>query len=97
MACPYHKEPGYEIPPQEVVIDGPGEPIPHPPERWLLGNLRDVDSGWFENSLTQLAKVYGPIFSLNLVNRRIVVVSSQVMTTFNLRSLGRRTNRIACS
>lgn len=78
MSCPYHKEPDYRVPPPEETIDGPGEPIPHPPEHWFLGNIPDVDSSWFENSLTQLAKVYGPIFSLNLVNRRVVVVSSQV-------------------
>jgi hypothetical protein len=78
MSCPYNKESDYQVPPPEDTIEGAGEPIPHPPEHWFLGNLPDVDSSWFENSLTHLAKVYGPIFSLNLVNRRIVVVSSQV-------------------
>lgn len=77
MACPYKREPNLKA--DDVVeptIEGPGEPIPHPPEKWLVGNAGDVDPTFFISSVWRLADIYGPIFSLNLFGRTVVVVSS---------------------
>ncbi|KAG6362091.1 hypothetical protein INS49_010320 [Diaporthe citri] len=77
MACPYKKEPNLK--PDNVVepsIDGPGEPIPHPPEKWLIGNAGEIDPTFFISSVWRLADIYGPIFSLKLFGRTVVVVSS---------------------
>lgn len=77
MACPYKKEPNLK--PDNVVeptIDGPGEPIPHPPEQWLIGNAGEIDPTFFVSSVWRLADIYGPIYSLKLFGRTVVVVSS---------------------
>ncbi|KAK2610525.1 hypothetical protein N8I77_003948 [Diaporthe amygdali] len=77
MACPYKKEPNLK--PDNVVepsLDGPGEPIPHPPEKWLIGNAGEIDPTFFVSSVWRLADIYGPIFSLKLFGRTVVVVSS---------------------
>ncbi|KAI7783172.1 cytochrome P450 [Diaporthe eres] len=77
MACPYKKEPNLK--PDDVVepsIDGPGEPIPHPPEKWLIGNAGEIDPAFFISSVWRFADIYGPIYSLKLFGRSVVVVSS---------------------
>lgn len=77
MACPYKKEPNLK--PDNVVeptVDGPGEPIPHPPEQWLIGNAGEIDPTFFVSSVWRLADIYGPIYSLKLFGRTVVVVSS---------------------
>lgn len=78
MACPYHKEPKTkEDNVVEPTIDGPGEPIPHPPERWIIGNVGEIDPSFFISSVWRLADIYGPIFRLKIFDRSVIVVSSQ--------------------
>src|SRR4051794_3721428 len=43
-----------------------GEPIPHPPGHLLIGNLFDLDTSHPLESLSGLAREYGPIFQLQL-------------------------------
>ena len=77
MSCPYHKEERKPDDVVEPVIDGPGEEVPHPPERLFMGNLGDIDDTSFTiDSIWRMADVYGPIYSLNLVNRKVIVVSN---------------------
>src|SRR6476659_3257798 len=42
------------------------EPIPHPPGHLLVGNLFDLDTSNPLESLSELAREYGPIFQLQL-------------------------------
>jgi cytochrome P450/NADPH-cytochrome P450 reductase len=51
------------------------EPIPQPPSRPIVGNLFDIDSGAAMEDLNRLARSYGPIFQLTMVNREAVFVS----------------------
>ena len=51
-------------------------PIPHPPESWIAGNLGDIDPAFTIKSFWRLADIYGPIYSLNLVNRQTIVLSN---------------------
>ena len=51
-------------------------PIPHPPEKPLLGNILDLGSDTQIQDMMKLARQYGPIFYLQLAGRRLVVVSS---------------------
>ncbi|CAF1180573.1 unnamed protein product [Rotaria sp. Silwood1] len=53
------------------------QPIPQPPERFLLGNLNELDTNNFLQSLERLQKLYGSIYRLNILGRKVVVVSSQ--------------------
>ena len=55
---------------QEETIPGPW-PLP------LLGSIHLVDSNAVVQSLMKLQQYYGPIFKLNIVNKEIIVVSSQ--------------------
>ncbi len=57
------------------------EPIPHPPERLLFGNALDIGSSTQVQDLIRLARGYGPIFSLTLAGRRLVVVWSQELVS----------------
>ncbi|KAK4205361.1 cytochrome P450 [Triangularia verruculosa] len=90
MSCPFHVEgaarpsdsshsesPKPATPTPEQI--GEGEPIPQPPEKWLLGNLGEINPEFSMGSLWRLADVYGPIFTLNLVKRKIVVLSSHAL------------------
>jgi len=61
----------------EWVDDGTRTPIPQPPEKWLLGNLTDVDADNALSSLRNLAKLYGEIYQLRIANNLKVFVSSQ--------------------
>ncbi|KAK4230656.1 cytochrome P450 [Podospora fimiseda] len=53
-----------------------GAPIPQPPEKWLIGNLGEIDPLFAVGSLWKLADVYGPIYTLNLVKRKVIVLSN---------------------
>jgi len=44
--------------------------------RGLVGNLPDVDPSFFAKSIWHLADLYGPIFQLDLVSRKVVVISN---------------------
>lgn len=50
--------------------------IPQPPEHYFLGNISDVDPAFLGASFQRLAKIYGSIFKLNLLNREAIVISS---------------------
>ncbi|VBB72550.1 Putative bifunctional cytchrome P450 E-class, group I:NADPH-P450 reductase [Podospora comata] len=94
MSCPFHVEGAAKPPgsshsarsestpkPATPALEeiGEGEPIPQPPERWLTGNLGEINPEFSMGSLWRLADVYGPIFTLNLVKRKIVVLSSHAL------------------
>ena len=53
-------------------------PIPQPPTHayGFLGNLPDVDPSFALKSLRHLSELYGPIYLLDLINRKFLVVSS---------------------
>jgi len=53
-------------------------PIPQVPTHFfgLVGNLPDVDPSFFARSIWRLVDLYGPIFQLDLVNRKMIVISS---------------------
>src|SRR6516165_11339839 len=54
----------------------PLEPIPHPPDHLFVGNLFDLDASHPLESLTELARKYGPIYELELPGRGSLVVVS---------------------
>jgi len=54
-------------------------PIPYPPRRLLLGNLPDVANDKPVQSEMDLARRYGPIFELEILNRHMVILSSQAL------------------
>ncbi|MBV9357977.1 MAG: cytochrome P450 [Chloroflexi bacterium] len=56
------------------------EPIPQPPSKPIVGNLFDVDAGTAMEDMNRLARSYGPIFKLALVNRETVFVSGFQLT-----------------
>ena len=58
-----------------MATGAPLEPIPQPPGHLLVGNLFDLGSGSLFESLTSLAREYGPIYRLELPggNSRVVV------------------------
>lgn len=87
MSCPFDHTAAAAAaaaakPQSETTIPNPsvpvtdGEPIPHPPEKWFTGNLGELDPEFAVGSFWKLADVYGPIFTLNLVKRKIIVISS---------------------
>ena len=49
-------------------------PIPQPQKTLFIGNLREIDPGFFSNSLQRLHKLYGDIYRLTLLGEKIVVV-----------------------
>ncbi|KAK4188550.1 cytochrome P450 [Podospora australis] len=86
MSCPFDHtaaaaaaavtKPEKEATPRTSAEIGEGEPIPQPPERWLTGNLGELDPTFAVGSFWKLAEIYGPIFTLNLVKRKVIVISS---------------------
>lgn len=48
--------------------------IPQPPTVPFVGNLNEVDSTNVNKSYTHLAKIYGPVFRLNLMGENVAVV-----------------------
>jgi cytochrome P450 / NADPH-cytochrome P450 reductase len=81
MACPFHRGPAKPQAPPSASHDDPdteipeGIPIPHPPEKLFTKNLTEIDSNFAASSFWRLAEIYGPIFSLNLIKRKIIVIS----------------------
>ena len=57
-------------------------PIPQPPSTFLIGNVRDVNPDCFIGSLQRLRKLYGPIFSLDIFQDHIIVVSNQEIVNY---------------
>lgn len=55
----------------------PGEAIPHPARRPIVGNLFDLNLQTPIQSMMELRKTYGPIFSLEVPTESLVVVSSR--------------------
>jgi len=53
--------------------------IPQPPTHLLglAGNVPDLDINNASSSFTRLAKIYGPIYQLDLFGKKIIVLSSQ--------------------
>lgn len=56
-------------------------PIPQVPKHLhgLLGNLPDVDGSFFAASIWHLAELYGPIFELDFITRKTIVLSGYEM------------------
>lgn len=54
------------------------EPIPQPPTHLygFLGNIPDVDPSFAQRSIWRLADLYGPIFKLDFLKRKTVILSS---------------------
>jgi len=80
MSCPFNhggaSKPKPATPDSAEAEVGEGEPIPHPPEKLLTKNLGELDPTFAVSSFWRLADIYGPIFSLNLVKRRVIVISN---------------------
>jgi cytochrome P450/NADPH-cytochrome P450 reductase len=81
MSCPFAPPNGTTKPAEqngtkEPAPQGPEVPIPHPPESWLVGNLREIDPAFGVSSFWRLAEIYGPIYSLSLPGRKVVVLSN---------------------
>ncbi|KAI9709203.1 MAG: hypothetical protein M1828_002542 [Chrysothrix sp. TS-e1954] len=57
-------------------------PIPQPPMKLfgIAGNLPDLDPSFLAKSIWRLNDLYGPIYQLDFIGRKIVVVSSQEYT-----------------
>lgn len=53
-------------------------PIPQPPTHayGFLGNLPDIDPSFAIKSLRHMSELYGPIYQLDFVSRRVIVISS---------------------
>ena len=56
------------------------KPIPQPKESWLLGNVKEIDHDLPIGSFRRLAKLYGPIYQLNLVGRTNIFVGTQAFS-----------------
>ena len=54
-------------------------PIPQPPSSWWLGHLNQIDKSQPIQGFMRLAKELGPIYQLNILGRRLVMVSSQAL------------------
>ena len=80
MSCPYpHDETtkqSAEMPTQKATEL---ETIPQPPMAWITGNLRELNPDFPNSSIWRLADIYGPIYKLVVINREVVVSSSQVL------------------
>jgi cytochrome P450/NADPH-cytochrome P450 reductase len=57
-------------------------PIPQPQETFLIGNVSEIDPDFTLGSFQRLQKLYGDIYRLTIVGRKIVVVSSQEIVNF---------------
>ena len=53
-------------------------PIPQPPTHayGFLGNLPDIDPSFHLKSLWHLSELYGPIYQLDFISSRVIVISS---------------------
>ena len=53
------------------------KPIPQPPPRLLIGNLKELDPDTPSLSLARILKQYGPLVKLNIVGREVLIAGSQ--------------------
>ncbi|KAI8629786.1 cytochrome P450 [Xylariaceae sp. FL1651] len=76
MECPY--KPGNSAVPQQkqAISTDANEPIPQPPVHWFTGNLPEMDPAFPLASVWRLAAVYGDIYKLDLVTRKLIILSS---------------------
>jgi len=79
MSCPYShdestKRSGEEKPRQKTTEL---ETIPQPPMAWFTGNLRELNPDFPMLSIWRLADIYGPIYKLTIIDREVVVISTQ--------------------
>ena len=53
-------------------------PIPQPPTHayGFLGNLPDIDPSFAIKSLRHLSELYGPIYQLDFISERVLLISS---------------------
>jgi cytochrome P450/NADPH-cytochrome P450 reductase len=51
-------------------------PIPHPPRKFLIGNLLSIDQARPLQEMMRLAHEYGPIYQLDMMGKPVVVISS---------------------
>ena len=58
------------------------KPIPQPQEKFLIGNLKEIEPDHPLESLQRLQKLYGDIFRLNIFGKNLIVVSSQEIANF---------------
>jgi len=56
--------------------------IPQPVESFLIGNLKEVDSDHFSESLQRLQKLYGSIYRITIFQRSLIVISNQQLVNF---------------
>src|SRR5579871_6896681 len=56
--------------------------IPQPPETFWIGNIGELDSNFPLGSFQRLQQLYGDIYRLNILGRKVVVVSSQEIVNF---------------
>ncbi|KAK0655756.1 cytochrome P450 [Cercophora newfieldiana] len=81
MACTFHHGAAKPKSTPTAEHDGTdaevpeGVPIPHPPEKLFTKNLKEMDPNFAVSSFWRLADIYGPIFSLNLIKRKVIVIS----------------------
>ena len=63
---------------QTTIIMPENVSIPQPPTHayGFLGNLPDIDPSFAIKSLRHLSELYGPIYQLDFVSNRVIVVSS---------------------
>ncbi|CAF2728796.1 unnamed protein product [Rotaria sp. Silwood2] len=57
-------------------------PIPQPQERFLIGNINELDSDFPLGSFLRLHKLYGDIYCLNILGSRTIVICSQELVNF---------------
>ncbi|CAF3512298.1 unnamed protein product [Rotaria sp. Silwood1] len=57
-------------------------PIPQPQERFLIGNLNELDSDFPLGSFLRLQKLYGDIYCLNILGCRTIIICSQELVNF---------------
>lgn len=62
-------------------LDSSYEPIPQPPTHLygFLGNVPDIDPSFALKSLWKLAALYGPIVQLDLLTRKIILLSTHAL------------------
>jgi hypothetical protein len=59
-----------------MVAQAASDVIPRPPGHPIIGNLLDLQGDTPLLNLVELAKIYGPIFRLELAGRSLTVLSS---------------------
>ena len=57
-------------------------PIPQPEGTFFLGNVNDIDPSFTLGSFQRLKNLYGDIYRLNILGRKIVVVSNQEIVNY---------------